>query len=259
MPISAPKPNSSPSVKRVDAFTTTAPASTSSVNRRAAARSRVRIASVWPVPNRLTCSIAASSDGTTATLILSAEELAAEVVVGRLAHRRHASRARRRRRPARRPARRSASATAGRNASATASCTTSDSAALHTLGRWVLALTTMSSASSRSADGVDVDVAVAVAVDDDGHGRVVADALDQRRTAARDEAVDDVGELHELDRGLVADVVDEQHRVVGEPGLGERRRAAPSAIARFERSAPAEPAQDGRRCPTSGRGRRRRW
>ena len=68
---------------------------------------------------------------------------------------------------------------------------------------------------------VDVDVAVAVTVDDDGDGRVVTDALDQRRTAARDEAVDDVGELHELDRGLVAHVVDEQHRVGGEPGLGE--------------------------------------
>ena len=74
--------------------------------------------------------------------------------------------------------------------------------------------------------GVDVDVAVAVAVDDDRHGRVVADALDQRRTTARDEAVDDVGELHELDRGLVADVVDEQHRVGGQARPWRGRRAA---------------------------------
>ena len=40
MPISAPKPNSSPSTKRVDALTSTAAASTSAVKRSAAARSR---------------------------------------------------------------------------------------------------------------------------------------------------------------------------------------------------------------------------
>jgi len=40
----------------------------------------------------------------------------------------------------------------GRKSAATASCTTSDSAALHTDGRCVLALTTMARASSRSAD-----------------------------------------------------------------------------------------------------------
>ena len=39
MPISAPKPNSSPSTKRVEALTSTAAASTSAVNRSAAARS----------------------------------------------------------------------------------------------------------------------------------------------------------------------------------------------------------------------------
>ena len=178
------------------------------------------MASVWPEPNRLTWSMAASSDGTTATLILRARNSrpksssVASPIAG--------TRARAPASPtSSTPCSTSALATAGRKASATASCTTSDSAALHTLGRWVLALTTMSSAPSRSADGVDVDVAVAVAVDDHGDGRVVADALDQRRTTARDEAVDDVGELHELDRGFVAHVVDEQHRVGGEAGLGE--------------------------------------
>src|SRR5581483_538389 len=50
IPISAPKPNSSPSVKRVDALTITAAASTSRSKRRAASRSVVQIASVWPVP-----------------------------------------------------------------------------------------------------------------------------------------------------------------------------------------------------------------
>ena len=51
--------------------------------------------------------------------------------------------------------------------------------------------------------------------------RVVADALDQRRTAARDEAVDVLGELHDLDRGLVRRVVDQDQRVLGQAGLGE--------------------------------------
>ena len=51
MPISAPKPNSPPSVKRVLALTITAAESTSAANRRAAAWDRVTIASVWPEEN----------------------------------------------------------------------------------------------------------------------------------------------------------------------------------------------------------------
>src|SRR5207237_3836386 len=50
MPISAPKPNSSPSVKRVEALTITTAASTSRAKRRAVSRSRVQTASVWPDP-----------------------------------------------------------------------------------------------------------------------------------------------------------------------------------------------------------------
>ena len=46
MPISAPKPNSPPSVKRVLALTTTAAESTACTNLRAAACYRVMIASV---------------------------------------------------------------------------------------------------------------------------------------------------------------------------------------------------------------------
>ena len=42
---------------------------------------------------------------------------------------------------------------------------------------------------------------------------MVSDALDQRRPASRDQAVDHVGELHQLDRRLVAHVVDQQHAV----------------------------------------------
>ena len=50
MPISAPNPNSSPSTNRVEALTSTAAASTSCVNRSAASRSPVTIASLWPLP-----------------------------------------------------------------------------------------------------------------------------------------------------------------------------------------------------------------
>ena len=162
------------------------------------------IASVWPVPYRLTCSIAASSDRTTATRHLQVEELAAEVVVGGGAHRGPRAPRRRRRRRARRPCSASASATRGRNASATASCTRSDSAALHTLGPLRLRVHDDVERLVEVGGRVDVDVAVAVAVDDHRHGRVVADARDERGAAARDQAVDVVGELHHLDGGLVA-------------------------------------------------------
>ena len=50
LPISAPIPNSPPSVKRVEALTYTQAASTPSWNARADAVSRVRIASEWPEP-----------------------------------------------------------------------------------------------------------------------------------------------------------------------------------------------------------------
>src|SRR5579863_1484021 len=72
LPISAPIPNSAPSVKRVEALTYTHAASTSSWKRRPAAASRVTIASLWPVPCAAMCSIAASSESTTATASVSA-------------------------------------------------------------------------------------------------------------------------------------------------------------------------------------------
>src|SRR5215218_7548630 len=49
MPISAPNPNSPPSTNRLDAFTSTAAASTSAVNRRAALAESVTIVSLCPV------------------------------------------------------------------------------------------------------------------------------------------------------------------------------------------------------------------
>jgi hypothetical protein len=50
MPISAPNPNSKPSVKRVDAFTNTAAESISALKRSAAALSVVTMASARPDP-----------------------------------------------------------------------------------------------------------------------------------------------------------------------------------------------------------------
>src|SRR5690606_14947289 len=65
MPISAPNPNSSPSVKRVEAFTITAAESTSATKRFAAGWDVVTIASVWPEPCRRMCATASSRESTT--------------------------------------------------------------------------------------------------------------------------------------------------------------------------------------------------
>src|SRR5207247_2528693 len=54
LPISAPMPNSPPSVKRVDAFTYTQAASTPSSKARADGTLSVMIASEWPLPWALT-------------------------------------------------------------------------------------------------------------------------------------------------------------------------------------------------------------
>ena len=238
MPISAPKPNSSPSVKRVDAFTTTAAASTSCGEppRRVevAGEDRLGVPGAEPVDvvdrgveRRHRRRRSASARG---TRVAKSSSVATPMA-------RHAAPGRRRRRRARRPRRRARRRPRGRNSSATASCTTSDSAALHTLGRWVFAFTTMSSGRVEVGRRVDVDVAVAVAVDDHRHGRVVADALDQRRAAPRDQAVDDVGELHDLDRGLVATSSTSTTASSGRPALArpsrsDRRRSRGSSAAR---------------------------
>ena len=50
MPTSAPKPNSPPSVKRVEALIMTAAASTRAAKRRVATRDSLTMASVCPVP-----------------------------------------------------------------------------------------------------------------------------------------------------------------------------------------------------------------
>ena len=101
--------------------------------------------------------------------------------------------------------------------------------------------------------GVDVDVAVAVAVDDVGDLGVVEDRSHQRGPAPGDQAVDVAGELHQLDGGLVRDILHEDDGVVREARLGrplpqqsghrlvrsQRRRRAPQqgGVARLEAQA----------------------
>ncbi len=70
--------------------------------------------------------------------------------------------------------------------------------------------------------GIDIHVAVAVSVDHVGNRRVFSDRRDQRRTAAGNQHVDQAVKLHELARGLVARVLDEQQRVGVEAGPFER-------------------------------------
>ena len=163
-------------------------------------------------------SIAASRSGTTRGRDVEREVLAAEVVVGG----RHAPR----RTPRTRgspwtvtPASWRAATTRGRNSSATSACTSSDSAALQTLVRWVLALSTIASAMSRSAARVDVDVAVADAGLDHRHRRLLDDGLDQARSAARDEHVDQAAGAHQL--------LDRLARV-GRAPAGRRRPGSPA-------------------------------
>ena len=132
----------------------------------------------------------------------------------------------------------------GRKASATARWTRSVSAALHTPGRWVLALTTIDSAMARSAAGVHVDVAVAGAVEHVGHGGVLQHRGDQRRPAAGDEAVDEATQAHELHRRLVRGVLHQAHRVVRQAGLDggppQERRRWPGWRPRADRRPPQE-------------------
>ena len=91
--------------------------------------------------------------------------------------------------------------------------------ALHTLGRWVLPLTTMAQGHVEIGCPVDVHVAVAVAVDHVGHGGVLDDGLDQRRAAARNEAVDDSPQPHELPDRLAAGVLDQEEGIGRQAGL----------------------------------------
>ena len=86
-------------------------------------------------------------------------------------------------------------------------------------------------------------MAVAITVDHVGHRGVVDDGTDQRGSAARDQAVDALAQLHELDGGLAADILDEDEGVGGEasPGDGGTNRGGDGPV-RLEggRGAPQE-------------------
>ena len=114
------------------------------------------IASEWPLPCALTCSIASSTESTTPTASIEREELGVPVLVGRLGERRRPGRRRARAaRPSTRsstPASRSARSARGQERAAASACTSSVSAALQTPGRWSLGVERRSRApSSRSA------------------------------------------------------------------------------------------------------------
>ena len=82
MPISAPKPNSPPSVNRVDALTSTAAESTAAVKCRAAAWSSVTIASLCPLENSRMCEIGVVQAGYDGRGDVEREVLGPVVLVG---------------------------------------------------------------------------------------------------------------------------------------------------------------------------------
>ena len=118
--------------------------------------------------------------------------------------------------------------------------TSSVSAALHTPGRWVLALTMIRSAASRSALGVDVDVAVARRRVDHRHRRDALERVLQPLAAARDDEVDDAVLGRELRELLAAAAGDEGDRALGQAG-GSAASAAMAASTAFECAADDEP------------------
>ena len=207
MPTSPPSPSSPPSMKRVDAFTSTAAASTRRTHASAFGwvvredRLAVTGAVARDVRDRLVERLH-DLDGQD-----EVEELAFVVLFARRCRVRRASVAPRRPhevRPRESPLR-----GPGRNAAAIASCTRHVSAALQTPGREVLALRTMATALVEVGRRVDEDVAVPVTVEDVGHARVFSHRGDEARPAARDQAVEHVGHLHERGRGVVRRVLDQ--------------------------------------------------
>ena len=149
MPISAPKPNSPPSVNRVEALTSTAAASTPAVKSAMARAESATIASECPLPHRSMWSSASVRSSTTRTAMSIDRYSVAQSssVAGTTASCAACAAAS----PCSvTPASASADSSRGRNA--TSRCTSSVSAELQTLTRWVLALSTMASAVAGSAE-----------------------------------------------------------------------------------------------------------
>ena len=116
------------------------------------------------------------------------------------------------------PDARSAPSTGGSRRSAAAACTSTVSAALHTLGRCTLALRTMPTASSSSADSSrNTCTADPGAGLDYGHRRLRDDGVDELGTAPRDEDVDEAARPHEFPRAVPAELIDGLHRQSRQP------------------------------------------
>jgi hypothetical protein len=150
MPISAPSPSWWPSLKRVEAFTSTRDESTSRRKRIARPWSRVMIASVCRDPCFRMCSIAASIDGTTRTARMRSRYSVpqSDARAGTAAGTRRTVSGQPR---IATPAAESALAASGRNADAIPSCTRRVSMALQTPGRCAFAFTQTRTASGTSA------------------------------------------------------------------------------------------------------------
>ena len=165
MPISAPNPNSSPSTNRVDALTSTAAASTSAVNRSAAAQ--VARDDGLAVPRAVAGDVV---DGGVERRHdphreLQVEELVRPVVLARGGHPVVAQHAPGLRSSPTSSTPSSRSATRGRNSSATASCTSTRLGGVAHRRPLRLAVDDDVGRHGQVGGRVDVDVAVAVAVD----------------------------------------------------------------------------------------------
>ena len=147
------------------------------------------------------------------------------------------------------PASRSASRSGARCCRATARSTSSVSAAPQMPVRRILALTTICSAMSRSAERVDIDVADAFEMGEDRHARLVLHARDQALAAARHDDVD------ECRRGPSASRRRRRGRWSARAGSRPPAGRPPSALRPGRRGSPAmnssavgAAAQDHRRC-----------
>ena len=149
------------------------------------------MASVCPVPYSLTWAIAASRPSTTASAMSidrnSARNSSSDGFSCTVT-----------------PASCSACLSRGRALSAIAASISSDSAALHTLGRRVLALSRMRSADIEISRFMNVDVAIADPGLDGRHRRVAHHCIDQACSPARDHDVDQAASLDQMgDAGAV--------------------------------------------------------
>ena len=241
MPISAPKPNSSPSMKRVEALTSTAAASTS----RGEAVGRGQVAGddglgvAGAVPGDVVDGVV-ERRRRPRTASLRSRNSGAEVVVGRRAHCRRRCAGRASSPTSSTPS--SAAASRGRNASATDSVDEQGLGGVAHARPLRLGVDDDVERHVEIGGRVDVDVAVAVAVDDVGHGGVArgSTAISDGPPRGMRQSIE-APQPHELDRRLAAGVLDEHdaRRRAGPPW--PRPRGGPRRWPGSSRCAPDEP------------------